>query len=803
MDYLRDDPNSSRFSQESDVLEMKSSPPRSINPPDTSSSTSTATGLATVPVQPMIEDTNKSKWKPLVGTPSKEPIPENILVPDPSTPQTVSDTDSLAALTPSTPTSFILNRRRGEHTSRPPAYPLPVTPTRAATLPLRKIDCDTKDLPYTPALSDGKAPDVDNDGTGSPRPERPPRPFASQIPAFSDIARESPEYHRALDQFAKEWSQNHITVNTMRSPDPLAHFHGGLKQGQTHSENEAPTDFATASSVEGQPGPSGSSVIDTPGPCQPGNTWRGVGNVQKRSQPSHRVAEEPPQTPHTEQISTSKPTRANSTQSADHHQRGSETSGCESDHGESSSNPLVGCVSNVSATGARPYAHIENPVLIGPDAAAELDVYLDLRCKPYGPGTPDWDKRIKVGSQIVFIGSTRWSNEKGEGVYDVGIPYGTQCYVARIFNDYWALCLKLERGLEPYCGDQTSRLFDRLRRPRGPKIVEHGGKPCIALKNHPVVAIYAPLCAFTISANYGPFEERREAVGNRTTGLSTWEGGIIQAANRGASSLFEDEAKRAWKMYVPLQVWVQYLEFCRHSQQTTDDLGKIVTSENAPSGWARVDQDFSSHKKEKSTTGRQFRSIMSKRGTVKAVKNTANRVKSVFKPEPGAVNVPSDRIDASRGAAHPVYGDTSGLAPERSNVIPPIAPQSPLRPFDDGQLSQIERPLLDISPNVLSNPDLPLLETLDNGDDAQQSTDHGNNQSEVANPVLPSLGESLSGGPIQFDPHPGVKVTALGGLHPGIDFVRVSVWDFGLIYFAEISRLVHLLGLLNIVSFLR
>lgn len=548
----------------------------------------------------------------------------------------------------------------------------------------------------------------------------------------------------------------------MRNPDPLAHFNNALTQGPNQDENHPPTDFSSASSVDAQPGPSRSLVKHTSGPSQPAKILRGLEIVQKGSHPLHRVVEEPPQTPHTEGISTSKPTRVNSTRSADHHQRGSETSGCESDHGETLSTPLGGCVSIVSTTGARPYAHIENPVLVGP--AAEINTYIDLRCKPFGPGSPDWDKRIKVGSQIVFIGSTRWSNEKGEGVYDVGIPYGTQCYVARIFNDHWALCLKLERGLEPYVGDQTSRLFGRFRPSKPPRIVEQDGKSLIALKNHPVVVIYAPLCAFTIAANYGPFEERREAVGTRTTGLSTWEGGIIQAANRSTSFAFEDEAKRAWKVFVPLQVWEQYISFCSESQQTTDALGNIVSAENTPSGWALANQELPRYGQESKSTGRQLRSLMSKSGPMKAVKATANRVKSVFNPEAAAVNVPSGKIETSQKATHPVYSKSGGLAPELSNVIPPIEPQPPLRPFEEGEFSDIERPLVPISQNVLSNTDINLLKMGDNGDE----------NSEAADTVQTALDESLGGGPLQRDPHPGEEVSAMVGLHPGIKFVPVS-----------------------------
>ena len=730
--------------------------------------------------QPMVEDTEKSKWKPLVGTPSKGPIPEDILVPDPSTPRTVSDTESLLQSNSSTPTPSIHVRRRGEHISRPPAFPLPPTPTRAAPPPPEIVGHDSKGRTYTLAFLDAKASDLDDGGTGSPRPQRPSRPAASEIPAFGDLAREYPEYHRDLDQLAKEWSKNHTVVNSMRNRDPLAHFNGGLTQRQNQDENDPPANFASSSSVNDQPDRSRSSAKNITNHSQPANTWRGVENVQEGFQGPDRVADEPPRTARTEATSMSKPTRANSIQSADHLQRSSETSGGESDHVEPSGNSLGGCITNVSATCGPPYAHIETPVL---EAAHEMDEYLDLRCKPASAGGPHWDNRISVGSQIAFVGSTKWSNDKGEGVYDVGIPYGTQCYVARIFNDCWALCLKLERGLEPYDGDRSNRLIDRLRRPRTPKSVDRGGKPSIALKNHPVVAIYAPLCAFTLSANYGPYEERRGAVSSQTTALSTWEGGMIQAANRGSSLLFEDEAKRAWKVYVPLEVWNQYKSFCSQSQQTINDLDEITVRDDAASDEALVGRgqvDIS--------TGRHPQSLMSKSGTVKAIKNTAHRVKSVFKPEPVVFDVPSHRIDASRRAPHAISGNPSGLAPVRPNIIPPIRPQPPLRPFEDDEDSESSRPLAAISPNALSSSDATLLEMPHNGNAAQQSSEGGNNQFEVADTGQPLLDVSSGGGPTQEDPHPGVKVTALAGLHPGIEFVPVSVQSLGLIQYADLPR---------------
>ena len=155
---------------------------------------------------------------------------------------------------------------------------------------------------------------------------------------------------------------------------------------------------------------------------------------------------------------------------------------------------------------------------------------------------------------------------------------------------------------------------------------------------------------------------------------------------------------------------------------------------------------------------------MSKSGTIKAVKTTANRVKSVFRSEAAAVDAPSDRTETSQNATHSAHGKSSALAPERSNIIPPIEAQPPLRPFDDGEISNVERPLLPFSTNVLSNLGLHWPETRDNGD----------KKSEVAGKISRGFDEGLGGVPVQRDPHPGVEVSALAGLHPGIDFVPVS-----------------------------
>lgn len=74
--------------------------------------------------QPFDEETSaldapSNRWKPLVGTPSKSPIPNDILVPDPSPPQFDPDSPVPGR---STPTSFVHKRRQGEYVPRPPVW---------------------------------------------------------------------------------------------------------------------------------------------------------------------------------------------------------------------------------------------------------------------------------------------------------------------------------------------------------------------------------------------------------------------------------------------------------------------------------------------------------------------------------------------------------------------------------------------------------------------------------------------------------------------------------------------------------
>lgn len=83
-------------------------------------------------------DTPSQRWKPLVGTPSKSPIPHDILVPDPSPRQLFADPESPVP-DPSSPTSFVHKRRQGEYVPRPPVWTVH-NPDGALSAPAHQLD---------------------------------------------------------------------------------------------------------------------------------------------------------------------------------------------------------------------------------------------------------------------------------------------------------------------------------------------------------------------------------------------------------------------------------------------------------------------------------------------------------------------------------------------------------------------------------------------------------------------------------------------------------------------------------------
>ena len=113
---------SSEISFVPDVFCTSHNRPMPIGPPDTSYLTAMPEALATLTTDTSEEQQNDSRWKTLIGTPSKPPLPRNLLVPDPSPARDAGDDESPYTLASSTPGSFIHRRRQGEYVPRPPVW---------------------------------------------------------------------------------------------------------------------------------------------------------------------------------------------------------------------------------------------------------------------------------------------------------------------------------------------------------------------------------------------------------------------------------------------------------------------------------------------------------------------------------------------------------------------------------------------------------------------------------------------------------------------------------------------------------
>lgn len=96
--------------------------PIPVGPPDTASLT--AMPEAKLPTTTPTDNDwrENTRWIPLVGTPSRTPIPSGTLVPDPSPARSCSDTASDVLIPPSPAGSFVHRRRRGEYAQRPPVW---------------------------------------------------------------------------------------------------------------------------------------------------------------------------------------------------------------------------------------------------------------------------------------------------------------------------------------------------------------------------------------------------------------------------------------------------------------------------------------------------------------------------------------------------------------------------------------------------------------------------------------------------------------------------------------------------------
>lgn len=117
--------------------------PMPIEPPNTSYLTAMPEIRTSLTDVASKEEQLDARWKPLMGTPSKPPVPPNILVPDPSPIRDVADKGSPEKLATSSPNSFIHRRRQGEYVPRPPVWKIYELPIDSRSSPNGLEDADT------------------------------------------------------------------------------------------------------------------------------------------------------------------------------------------------------------------------------------------------------------------------------------------------------------------------------------------------------------------------------------------------------------------------------------------------------------------------------------------------------------------------------------------------------------------------------------------------------------------------------------------------------------------------------------
>lgn len=373
------------------------------------------------------------------------------------------------------------------------------------------------------------------------------------------------------------------------------------------------------------------------------------------------------------------------------------------------------------------YAYIEDPVS-SKTHQESLPFYIDLRVEPPSP-IEERENKIVIGSRVVFIGATRWLSEEGKAVFEPGIPDGANFHVAHIFDDHWALFIKLDAVLEP-CKQGIYRKFTSCilsSKPRG----KDTDTALVAVKPHPVNMIYAPLAAFTLLTNYPNFEANRAHVEAWQPGLATWEGGYVKAAERTSSSIYEKRAKLAEKLFIPAPVYL-----------------KTKSHQKNPSG---SDAPFSSQVQD-----RKNKNV----GTKKA--------RRLVKPKAGTLK------DRSQGTNVPNSGpadsNPSGLPADHSNFLPGITPQVPFSNIFNAALSMSADPLLVAAqdPTIIQgDPNIPAVKESPH---FSSSDNIGSESDDLISPAVnagraPMEKEVRSGTPINAN-HTGFEV---GGISPSFD----------------------------------
>lgn len=177
-------------------------------------------------------DTPSNRWKPLVGTPSKSPIPHDILVPDPSPRQVFADPEN-SAPDSSSPTSFVHKRRQGEYVPRPPVWTVH-NPDGGLSDPAHELDHEDN-------LSISSSESVASDLKRAPHPKHENCRVSTNSPNYTHAKIPSNCDHGHGDALTYEYSY----VKIPPQPEKYDPRRFSLESSRTVSQNGPPFNHNT------------------------------------------------------------------------------------------------------------------------------------------------------------------------------------------------------------------------------------------------------------------------------------------------------------------------------------------------------------------------------------------------------------------------------------------------------------------------------------------------------------------------------------------------------------------------------
>lgn len=600
-----------------------------------------------VPLPPSPPGAPVSKWRLLVGTPSKPPIPDNIYVPEPSSSSTLPDESvSTALLASSSESSLVVKRRQGEYVKRPPVWK--VYRMKDALDSQESVDDFHDDI------------DCDVKGFGSPLDccgtyLNYEKPFNQDL-GWSMLGFSGDFLGKKLTEMADVVMDGPLTVQMMRDPNMF----GRRRPSRIEADLLDPQVEASSNSAEPALSPIAETPINDENVAPPtSNQMRANDGLRRTARDSLEITPAP--------LSgegkgkgrasdvifrrSSRSTNPSMEPSINRSSQEPGVSGSSRDNSYESNTPKI----YNTALDPKRYCHFELPKIVKDKDF--VDEYLDVRVPPTTVGKFPFRKRISAGSHVTFIGRTEFENSNGRACV-VGLPMLSEYYVERIFGDFWALLLKLEPGLE-IATKRMNHSFGGLRKLAPPKHLRYETK-LIPVKKHPIIAVFAPLCAFTLMSNLGLFQFHMHAPIEPGAKALPFQGGLVKAAPRGSSDTFESDANRNQVVWISERVYHQYEKFCNGAREDHNTLKKKASSTKS----------FVSVGYEELTAGKS-----SQQDTTAGSKNTAfQKCRDVFswKKRQTSDKIHSQEIGQSSKDPNPINPSTNEAQQEQAENPPAV-----------------------------------------------------------------------------------------------------------------------------------